>query len=398
MRDPEHTDTLLAYHHLGVHLISLCGLYTAIARCDDAEGSSPASDILAGANQAEVTWLLRQSYLEQARIGDDDSMIGFAVINDVFLGYAAIAIQADMRISGIELAFRTHRSTENGEDPTDMDIQSPLLENGHSEETISQRYAVFGDASPLSLPSLLSSRNTPQRISARFASPPNSSKGTRATREAKPTIELTIESLKFLGSTVESLDKAIRELTSAGNIVQDRLGLQLSEIPKQVDKLLDTDAKLEQHSSNLGARTTKRLEQIKQDQDNLNARADRILQRLMDASQPDLSLQEQEWIDELERVQRLTGDSANIKSAGGKSSLALRAERLREQVALLRPIMDRKREDEEIAFPKTSHKRLGDSQRKGVEGALAEENRMIQEAKSKLENLQKKVAGALRAI
>lgn len=390
LRDPEYSDVVYAQHNLGIHTLSLRPLFDMFDQsASNADGNL--SEILQSSKQTSVTWLVQESLdrSDQSFLGD--AAIGLSVVNDVYLGYAVLVLHANMHVTAIELALRSERVLD-----LDGDIDQPLVphagEHHASPDDDRPAYVAFAGASDFSLPELLVKNGPARRLSTRYASPPpSSSRGTRASMDAKPQMQLTVDSLRFVGGTIEALDKSIRDLISAANTVQERLGLQLEEIPRQVDKLVGVDDDLNQRKSELSDSFAIRIEEVKRKQQSIASRADHILQKLIDASQPDLSVYEKRWIEELERVHKTVG------SLEERKSLESRAERLREQLDVLRPRLEQMARNKESSTNGSSQERLGEAQKKRVEAALAEESRLVGEARSRIERLQKKVTITSRA-
>lgn len=393
LSDPEYPDMLYAQHNLGVHTISLRPLIDIFARATRSPASTSLTALLQAAEACEVTWLLQEGLERSEDSFLRDAVIGVSTVNDVYLGYAVIVLHANMHVTGIELSLRSEREPRH----EDGLRQQKALVAGiplDSNDGPPSAYIAFAGARDFNLPELLTKNGSVRRLSTRYASPPpTSSRGTRASRDARPKMELTAESLRFVGGTIEGLDKSIRELISAANAVQERLGVQLEEIPRQVDKLVGLDDELNRKKLKLGQFLASRLENVRQKQNDISSRADHMLQKLMDASQPDLSIYEQRWIEELQRVEHTVG------TASERKSLESRAQRLKEQLDVLRPRLEdlARMKEAQAQANVMSRERMGEAQRIRVETALADESKLVGEAQNRVEKLQKKIALASRS-
>jgi hypothetical protein len=129
----------------------------------------------------------------------------------------------------------------------------------------------------------------------RIALPTNIAKGKE--------LEITPETLRFLGQAVQSYRGETRDIVSAANVVQGRLELQLKELSRQLGKLAEVERIVESDKKKAEGALGGRLEKAREKQRELLARLDRVLQRLMDSHQPVLSTYEKQWFEELARME-----------------------------------------------------------------------------------------------
>ena len=366
VKDPEYLDTLYVYHSHGAHSISLRPIFQSLVFPASSPSSSSAvverehlQKALRKQAQAHVAWLLRPS-LGEDDVKDETPVIFLAAINDVYLGYALLVLTANSQLVAVELAFRTDRPVPQDEKPLQGLLQSSAASaSGALVIAEKKSYVPFSDAMPFSLPALITTKsNAP---STRFTAPPSSSRSSHASQNGQ--IELTIDSLRFVGHTVEKLDASIRQLIQAGNTVQERLELHLRELPRQVDKLQNLDDSIKRKNELFSNDHGDRVERVKSNQKDLGTKADRILQRLIDNSQPDLSAFERRWMEELDRVKEAVEGQEGTSSTG----LIRRMNRLKEQLELLKPQL----EDSRPSVGQEGDGRMGESQRKRIEEALA---------------------------
>lgn len=384
-RDPEYRDTLYICHGYGAHSLSLRPISDALHR-----GSASDEDALQLSMQAkkgsDVAWLLQPS------LDDVDACTGVlavAPLNDVYLGYALLLLTTDQQAVSIELSFRSqrHGSYDDSQDLVpgrQRLIEGPPSSNGSLQAASTERkaYIAFSDSSRFVLPPLLQCKSSVP--TTRFSVPQSAGSARTARVSPDGKIELTIESLKFVGQTVEKLDMSIKDLIRAGNTVQERLELHLRELPRQVDKYKSLDGRLDERQGDF-ASFSDRLERVRARQRDLEKKADRVLQALIDHSQPDLSVYEQRWIEELGRVQKSV--QAPEARQGPDRSLSTRAARLREQLELLKPQL----QAHALQKDAQSAGRLGDTQKIKVEAGLAEEARLLADARAKIERMQAKL-------
>lgn len=394
--DPEYSDTIYAYHSLGAHSVSLQPLFDSFfppsALPDDAD--AVLDQALKSPAQSNVTWLLQSSALYEdedvaMRNGIPGSVVFLGVFNDVYLGYGILILTADHQLVPIELSLRTNdkvlsilpkagSSAGVGTNLLASSTSSSLVAAGKGQDpqsTLPKAYTAFAESSTFTLPPLLS-RPASQVPATRFSTPA-SARSVRVTEggsDGKPSIQLTIEMLKFIGQTVEKLDGSIKDLIRAGNTVQERLELHQRELPRQLEKLQDIDSKVAEKDDLFGSQYSARVESVKEAQRELERRADRILQKLIDNSQPELSGHERRWMEELDRVKEAVQGGSSTGLSAGKS-LQSRVERLREQLEMLKPQWEGLVADAEgqIAPEQSNVSRMGQSQKARAEQGLAEE-------------------------
>lgn len=390
IRDSEYSDTLYLYHGHGAHSLSLRPVFEALHPSEMTQIDEAAVyRALQSKRMAEVAWLLQPAINEVNEASN--GVVALANLNDVYLGYALLVLTAEQQAVTVELAFRSQRTTHADERIDLAAGRQRLVEAGPTANGKSslpsqhKAYVAFSDSSKFALPPLLARKSSTP--TTRFSIPQTAGSARGARVSADGNIELTIESLRFVGQTVEKLDMSIKSLIGAGNMVQDRLELHLRELPRQVRKYQSLDDKLAERDDSFSS-FSDRLERVRTRQWELERKADRVLQALIDNAQPELSVYEQRWIEELDRVKRSV--RAPVAKQGTDRSLSTRAERLREQLALLKPQFQAGSQKD------TDHQqnRLGDTQRAKVEATLAEEARLLSDARGKIERMQAKLCKA----
>lgn len=188
----------------------------------------------------------------------------------------------------------------------------------------------------------------------------------------KPLTNVSPESLRALSHIFDRFSAAVRDISTTSSKVEARLDLQVEEIGRQMQKCQAISQKLEARQKEEDLKT--RMQRALETQHDLSARLDKVAQRLMNQSHPELSQQEQAWIAELDRMQEALDY--------GSKSLKGRADVAASQLALLRPTLESiKLEQERRARgtssspfrPQTpSSPSLGHTQRSRIERALSE--------------------------
>lgn len=158
--------------------------------------------------------------------------------------------------------------------------------------------------SPFEVPPLLADRS----------GLPTNPRSVLSDADRKPLTSITPDHLRLLGKTVTSLLTDVRAARSASSVVQSRLDLQLKELARQLDKVAEVSDSVAELKGVEGLEA--RVGRVAEGQAKLVARVDRLLQRLMDRSQPVLSETERKWFDELERMRSDVGadEAAGLRS------------------------------------------------------------------------------------
>lgn len=127
---------------------------------------------------------------------------------------------------------------------------------------------------------------------ARVSLPPN----------ASAALVVTPETLRYLGKAVEQVTSLIRDVVRGHRVAETRAQLQLHEMTRQRQRMsiiVERVAKLrgEKHE-----RTKKKIEALRTGQKAIMARADAVLQSMVQKASPELSENESKWFGELRRM------------------------------------------------------------------------------------------------
>lgn len=216
--------------------------------------------------------------------------------NDIYLGYSLITSTSALQVVSLPLCLRVDS------EPSATSTKDPLQDPRRSLPA-----EHFAHDTPGYIPILVGPEWTPQP-------PLNSTSGLPKTpRIALPAqwkgkqIEITPESLKFLANTVTHFREEMRGLMDAANGTQARLELQMKELVRQVAKMKELDTRIDQmKKKNAGDGPdglAQRFKRASETQTNLLARYDKLLQKLMDKYQPELSSQEKTWFEDLKELE-----------------------------------------------------------------------------------------------
>ncbi|BGP29327.1 hypothetical protein JCM10296v2_001066 [Rhodotorula toruloides] len=379
VRDPLYPDTLYVQHKLGAHCLLFGPWLEEVgealrvdAEKEDAGGKeeSEVEKVLRKGTGTEVLWVLKTvgSGGEDEAEERDPPVEGLAVVNDVYLGYSLLLLTSSLQLVGIELALRV--------DPSASALAAPSSLGPSASTTTDKKGAE---------PAYVSLLDTPFTVPALLST--SSRSGAPAVPRLAPTkqpLEITPDSLRTFGKHVSTVQDAIRDLVSAADSVQSRLELQMKELSRQVGKLGELGSLRGELGKSVSATGLEgRLRSVEEKQRTLLARTDRVLQRLVESHQPSISAYERKWFDELERLEgQIVGDESG--------SLESRTRRLEAMLEALRPGLEelKRKEAGEGAQGTPGRKGgMGEAQVKALEARLAEEAKLIADAKRKVERL-----------
>ena len=380
-KDSLYSDTLYIHHSLGAHCLLLSNwldeLASSVASPEEDAGilQNEVERSLKTLKETEVLWILKTITTGELPTTTSTPVDALALLNDVYLGYSILLVTASLQLVPIELSFRVDPSLLPSFTSTPFpDSTEPTPSTPRGLDASPPAYVSLLD-SPFVIPAPLD-RRTGVPALPRVAIKPPTNLATKAE------ITVTPASLRFLGTTVESFRTEIRSLVSGADVVQHRLELQMKELSRQLGKLKELsnlanprlDVSVSSIESNSEHLTT-RIVRVKQAQESLLRRSDKILQRLMESHQPLISTFEKKWFEELARLE---GEILGAQGGGGGGSILRRVERVEGQIEMLRPDLEGLRAREEGVDGKgreerERNKQLGSAQMRKFESLLSDE-------------------------
>ncbi|CBQ67735.1 conserved hypothetical protein [Sporisorium reilianum SRZ2] len=397
VRDPLYGDTLYVYHAFGAHCLGFATwvpkLVEALSMASQDELDNDAGDASAAGPQSreqalvkmlhhgyktEVVWVVSTVAGGSGKGLEVNPVTAVSILSDVYLSYAFLAVTADLQLVGVELSLRVEQDEL---DPSASQSQATMLGASDTANGTKQYVSLLGDGPAFQPPAIFAQSAGVQGLPQ------------HPRRAALSGTSTKTELLRALGKTVETYRHEIRDVVSAGNAVQARLDLQVREMTRQLAKLHAIRVRCESlgRTGALG----ERVHRLAATQLQLVARIDRALQRLMDSHQPSLSVYENKWFDELERIAAEVGVARDatgewrVDTRGNRKALSAKAELLAHQLSLLRPQMAVLREARQA---RPQQDLLGAEQLRKVERLLSSEAAMLAEARDKLNLLNKRIA------
>ncbi|KDE05844.1 hypothetical protein MVLG_03787 [Microbotryum lychnidis-dioicae p1A1 Lamole] len=395
IKDPLYVDIIYLQHPLGSHCIVLSGWLDDLVDTlnpslekgqeDEEKQAHEMNKAVRASEPSQVVWIVKT--VNPIAASDDSTttdattplsvpVVGMDLINDVYLGYTMLLVTSSLQLVAIELSLRVDSS---------LLPSATLSSSTHRGKGLPNEPPPYLSLleSPFKTPSILASSS--QHVLPRQVVPKS-----LANKGALETV--TPDSLRFIGKSVEALRTRLSDLVDASDQVQNRIELQLAELGRQLTKVHElrkiiAGGLIQDTSLNAGdeERVLKdRIGKVKERQEVLLKRTDRILQGLMDRHAPSVSTFERNWFDELKRLE---GEIEGGKEGEGDGpGLTTRVERLVEKVELLKPGLEEMKKKTEGPSG-AGNLVLGGTQLHKVEEKLAEEAELIMEARRKVEKL-----------
>ena len=353
--DPLYPDTFFLTHAYGVHLVSMQRWAGDLL---DAIADRAVEQAMAQAVHSDVACVVHSPSAEASAA----RVIGALVLNDVYLSYTFFTLTNSAQLVALELGLRT-----GGTEPPPAQAAEP--------ETPPAYTSLLAHGAPFEPPPVF---RTPMK---RVAAAPGGE------------IRVSADSLRAFGRAAEQIRNQVRDVVAGGNTVQARLELQLREMRRQLERTAALRKRAAEMAGDGGAppATAERLGRIEEQQRTTLRRVDALLQRLMDDHQPQLSVYERRWFDELARMAREFGIDDTAKQRAAARTAHDRLQKLEHQLELLRPSFALYQEHCRTQAP--SEQMLGSVQRQRVENALAQEASLLAQVRGRVHKLESTLGG-----
>ncbi|EIE79701.1 hypothetical protein RO3G_04406 [Rhizopus delemar RA 99-880] len=358
--DPHYPDTYYIYHASGVAAIDMSKWLEApkqvCRRAEDGK-TDTSGDLkrwLSEKTTSDVRHLINTAPLSDAFA----PIVGLFVITNFYLSYTLISMTFDYKLVYSDLNIR--RDIEPSE-KLSRAVKDQLkgitsTENEPAYESI------------LSLPAFEKPKelnNLPKQSKIVIPSELADSKE----------VVINEETLRFFSKSAEKVRRETRELGKAAVKIKERISLQQKEFEKQVDSVKDIYERYQKYFSPEAKKIQEKvLKDITSRHAKLRLRMDEQLRLVMLSCQPGLSKEENEWIEKLQTL----SDKIN-----GTSGYASRIDLLKKQ---LEQVKNQSKKDKK--FNPTN---MSDSQRESILNVLKGQNESIDQAKKRIENLERKM-------
>lgn len=315
VRDPVYQDTLYIQHAFGAHMLCLSSWATPLARLLKEADEEELRRFLHVSKASEVRWIVKiQDGQQEGEAGPArDGVTAVQVVDDIYLGYSLLVLLGDGDCFGLEMSLRATSQAISSSSPAGL-LTAVLAQPSSlgSDQQGKKFYTSLLGSEPFEPP-------------APFAHSTSTAFPTMRLKTSNPSIargelQITPETLRLLGTSVQDLRGKMREVVGGGNVIQRRLELQIKELHRQVGKLDEVEKRVEGFSagSNPGKMAGtgtggsgslgERLERVTTRQHSLIQRVDRVLQASMDSADVvGISKYEEVWLREMGAMERELG-------------------------------------------------------------------------------------------
>ena len=325
-RDPIHATRVYVRHALGAHALNLEPWLPALAMAlsgvaesadGDEAGEREIERALHRGGPTDVRWLVKLSELDAGSVRPRAAATAaLEVLDDVYLGYGLLLVTADLdSVVAIELRLPA------GAAPSTRSVAPP----SHLPAADAEADSTLEPNESVAFPSALSVKPfvVPKLLQGGLPIRPKvSTPGRRRTDESATQAD-DIAVLREAAEATTQLRGGIRDLATAGNVVQDRIALQIAELQRQLGRL--GTIRDQAGRATAGGATERRCQAAAAQQRQLLDRMDRLLQRLMNRHQRAVTPFERRWFDELGRI----SSELSIERDDAGRSLASRTARVR---------------------------------------------------------------------
>ncbi|KAJ3103493.1 hypothetical protein HDU97_010076 [Phlyctochytrium planicorne] len=291
--DSNNPDVLFACHSKGIHLINIQPWRHYLIESDDSDAA--AKDLVDGRKTSELKLLWN---ITSVASKVSSKVAGLGIISNLFLDYSYVAIteRGSIHLEGLasSIVLRGEsRLIDLSAVPTQIGgqknsfVKTPKKAPRKATEIAKYEQSIV---ETFSMPEAISRNGTTLL------------KSTQTSKEPFPAC-VNEESLERLRRGAEPIREELLNLKAAGNELNFRIGDLSEEETKQEAILKGWEAVLEREK-----RLQEKSVSVKQKQGELLKKLDAVLQILIDASQPQLTKEDEEWFAELR------GLSAKVKS------------------------------------------------------------------------------------
>lgn len=351
--DQLYKEIIYVYHAGGVHRINMTKLITGLAELErlDASGVDPKTfyaaleDWHAKDNSSECTCLIENN---AAGASTTDSIIGMAIITDIYLTYSMLALTGSYKLVSHELSLRQ----DNVSTLSSRDSPEPTVGNKDEDGTGSLLEG------PVYTPSV--SNQTKIVVPQEYA--------------GKKEVVISEDSLRFLSTTTETLARNINQVNKGTMAAKRRLQLQEREMQRQTDTIRDLYQRLDDlFSAESQNNFNERILETARNHGKLALRIDSILRQAMGRFQPGMSTQEKEWAESLDDLQ---------KQVEGEQGYSARINKLQEQLATLNIATTTK-------LTSSARSKIDPTQLDSLRNALDKQAESVKETKARIMALQR---------
>ncbi|KAL7421188.1 hypothetical protein Q5752_004073 [Cryptotrichosporon argae] len=261
----------------------------------------------------------------ESALTSSSQIIGAATFCNIALGYGLLALSSAGQLATVEMDYCVDTALAT---PTAAEF---ALVDADALAILSEPF----DTAPL----LASTRSSTDVLAA----------VRRHLTARQPLQTVTAEQVRLLVAASEALRDRLDAVRTSSQALEEHVDVLALEVQRHLSLLKECSARIgEMHAR----RALERVDAIVAAQAKLGDRLDRVLADLMSEYRPQIGEVEQKWFDELDRLRARVGT--------GKAGLAQRTQLLKEQLAAVKPRVERARQDANDAPgpPSYGHKQL----------------------------------------
>ncbi|KAK9382603.1 uncharacterized protein V2V93DRAFT_365565 [Kockiozyma suomiensis] len=205
-------------------------------------------------------------------------------------------------------------------------------------------------------------------------------------------LEVSEDSLEYLGNAAELLEVEIRDVQNVGLKLQRRLVEQRGELERQIRKLQEVLSRAADSTQEVTA--TDQVGKIFERQKSLNDRADRIYKKLVETQPLPISDSERKWIQELHRVKAKVDE----RTTGLKPRATMATSQAKKIVAMAGSVSDKSLTDATNKSPKPLMTGLRREKIESLKELIDTESSIINKTRSAVDSLMQRIDERMESL
>ncbi|KAJ9097753.1 hypothetical protein QFC21_004791 [Naganishia friedmannii] len=306
--DPLDELTFYVAHALGVHRVYVAPWMDALTATLAEDEEEKLDQFWESGVKSDNTWAI--DALDQRRIAANEAVTGAAVVSDLRIGATLISMTASRHVVALDLMVTAPSAPDQLMTPTK--VQDSPRKPAYTSLLAQQAY----DVRPENFDRILASLQVRSMVS------PGKGK--------QPIQSITVDDLRLFAQITQKFAAAIKEVRSTSSQVEGRLDLQVEEVARQLKNVRSIIAQIravngeddrtvrqtlpEFDTTDTLGYLRERSKQLIEKQQNITERLQKAMQTMMDNAHPDLSLQENAWMQDLEKMQHIVEGDESSKS------------------------------------------------------------------------------------
>ncbi|ORZ20684.1 hypothetical protein BCR42DRAFT_409282 [Absidia repens] len=359
--NPASNSTFYAYHAGGVHSVSMQNVVDHLSHMKQKlqSGQTVASNNKNEAN-SQVKGLVNTSPFEQCTV---DPIIGVVIINDTFLSYCLLSLDANYRLIGVDMSLQNiiNRAPELNSASTES-----LSKDSNNTTSSPSSYQPALSTSTFESPSTLQKLTTQSNVS-KVVIPPELG--------GSKEVVITKDTLNFLSKTGTNIRQDIRDITKCASEMTSRLAMQRQEYERQITTLSELNERVTSYQSNASSDLDASIKSTREAHNQLAVRIERMLRNIASEKQLGLSNKEKEWVDKVETMET---------ELGGYSE---KMEKLDDQLKSYRKTQEQLKGKQQLLTQQKKSKRVSTSQASSILHTLNIQKPALDDLRHRMEQI-----------